>query len=406
MASKLTALDIDRIAAPGLHHDGRGLYLQVSGASKSWIFRYQFRGKARWQGLGSAKDVSLKQARELRDVARGQIAKGSDPVEARRAARAAERAIKKSVVTFKMAAEKYLHDHDHDWSNAAHRSQWRSTLEAYAYPTIRDLPVTTITAAHIVEILRPIWRERHPTARRLRGRIEAVLDYAADPDDVAFKNPATLTARLRKALPRTQSRPEHHAALPYAEIASLITELRKRYGAAARALEFTILTAARAGEVLGATWSEIDLAAKVWIIPARRMKARKPHRVPLSEGVIRVLLQMREVDESVFLFPGIKRGHPLSNASMLAVLARMGQPGLTVHGFRSTFRDWAGERAKLEGAREAAEAALAHVVKDKSERAYARSDLFEKRKVLMGMWAKFCDTPPLPENVVVPLRSS
>jgi integrase len=401
MASKLTALDVNRIAAPGLHHDGRGLYLQVSGASKSWIFRYQFRGKARWQGLGSAKDVSLKQARELRDVARGQIAKGSDPVEARQAARATERAIKKSVVTFKMAAEKYLHDHDHDWSNAAHRSQWRSTLETYAYPTIRDLSVTAITAAHIVEILRPIWRDRHPTARRLRGRIEAVLDYAADPDDVAFKNPATLTARLRKALPRAQGKPEHHAALPYAEIASFMTELRKRYGAAARALEFTILTAARAGEVLGATWSEIDLAAKVWVIPASRMKARKPYRVPLSEGVIRVLLQMREVEESDFLFPGIKRGHPLSNASMLAVLARMGHPGLTVHGFRSTFRDWAGERAKLEGAREAAEAALAHVVKDKSERAYARSDLFEKRKVLIGMWAQFCDTPPMSENVIV-----
>jgi integrase len=405
MASKpLTALDTDRISKPGLHFDSRGLYLQVSGAgSKCWILRYTLKGKARWLGLGSARDVSLKQARERRDVERGKLAKGIDPVEARQAERAAERAIRNppEVTTFKMAAEKYLHDHDHDWSNAMHRRQWRSTLKAYAYPMIRDLPVSAITAAHIVEILRPIWRDKNATARRVRGRIEAVLDYAADPDDHGFRNPATLTARLKKALPKPQSKPEHLAALPYAEIAALMGKLRRRDGAAARALEFVILTAARTCEALGATWPEVDHAAKVWTIPAARMKARKSHRVPLSDPAIAVLEQMRAIEESDIIFPGIKAGRALSNAAMLAVLGRLGHSNLTVHGFRSTFRDWAGDRARLEGAREAAEAALAHVVKDKSERAYARSDLFEKRRVLMSMWSVFCDT--LPETNVLPM---
>ena len=273
-------------------------------------------------------------------------------------------------------------------------------MEAYAFPVIGNVAVTDVTAAHIVEILRPIWRDKHETARRVRGRIESVLDYAADPDDLAFRNPAALTARLKKALPKAQSKPEHHAALPYAEIGAFMAALCRRDGAAARALEFVILTAARTGEALGARWSEIDLRTKVWSVPARRMKTRKEHRVPLSDAAVALLEQMREVEESDFIFPGIKSGQPLSKAAMLATLARMGHSGITAHGFRSTFRDWAAEKAKLEGAREAAEAALAHVVKDKTERAYARSDLFEKRRALMAMWAQFCDA--LPEADVVP----
>jgi integrase len=395
----LSALEVDRLRDPGFHFDGEGLYLQVTGAgAKSWVYRYSLAGKAHWMGLGSAKLVTLKQARAKRDVERSKIATGIDPVVVKKAAQKAARTAKQrgvKVITFKDCVETYLADHDESWRNAKHRQQWRSTIETYAYPVIGTAPVTAITAANIVDILRPIWIEKNETARRVRGRIEAVLDYAADPDDMAYRNPAALTAQLRKKLPKLPAarQPKHHAALPYAEVGAFMAALRERDSVAARMLEFTILTAARTGEALLAKWSEVDLAGRVWTIPAKRMKANKAHRVPLSDAAIAVVEQMRAVQDGDYIFPSLRGGH-LSNMAMLKVLQRMGQADLaTPHGFRSTFRDWAGDKAKIEDARAAAEAALAHVVKDKTERSYARSDLFERRRMLMSMWATFCATP-------------
>jgi integrase len=393
----LSALEVERIRIPGRYFDGEGLYLQCLGDSKSWVYRYTLNGVARWMGLGSTRDVSLKQARQRRAAERMKIAAGVDPVAAKKEDQKAARAAKKrgvKVVTFKDCVETYLADHDDSWRNAKHRGQWRSTLETYAHPVIGDLQLSAITAANIVDILRPIWIEKNETARRVRGRIEAILDYAADPDDMAYRNPAALTAQLRKKLPKLPAakKPQHHAALPYAEIAAFLVELRQRDAVAARLLEFTILTAARTGEALLAKWSEVDLAGQVWTVPAKRMKAGKAHRVPLSDAAIAVIEQMRVVQDGDYIFPSLRGGH-LSNMAMLKVLERMGQPDLTVHGFRSTFRDWAGDCAKIEDAAAAAEAALAHVVKDKTERSYARSDLFERRRALMDMWARFCNTP-------------
>jgi integrase len=395
---------VDRLRDPGFYFDGEGLYLQVTGVgAKSWVYRYTLNGKAHWMGLGSAKLVSLKVAREKRNAERAKIATGIDPVAVKKAARTAAKGGKRDVrtVTFKDAVETYLADHDDAWRNAKHRAQWRSTLETYAHPVIGDVPISAITAASIVDILRPIWIEKNETARRVRGRIETILDYAADPDDLDYRNPAKLTAQLRKKLPRLPAakKPKHHAALPYAELPAFLAELRQRDAVAARALEFAILTAARTSEALLAKWSELDLAGKVWTIPAKRMKAGKAHRVPLSDGAIAVIEQMRVVRADDYIFPSFRGGH-LSNMAMLKVLERIGQPDLTVHGFRSTFRDWAADKAKIEDAGAAAEAALAHVVKDKTERSYLRSDFFEKRRELMNMWATYCATPPTGSNVV------
>jgi integrase len=270
---------------------------------------------------------------------------------------------------------------------------------------IADIPVSAITAAHIVEVLRPIWMEKNETARRVRGRIERVLNYAANPDDHGFRNPASLTERLKMALPKVKHQPKHHTSLPYDRIGAFMADLRQRESIAARALEFVILTAARTSEAVLATWDEFDTEGRLWTVPAGRMKAGKEHRVPLSDASIAVLDQMATIRQNEFVFPGMKPGRALSDMAMLKTLERMGHPDLTVHGFRSTFRDWAGERAKLDGVREAAEAALAHVVKDKTERSYARSDLFEKRKVLMAMWGQYCDTAPTNKHrKIVPLR--
>ena len=399
----LSALDVERKRDPGLYFDGEGLYLQVTGAgARSWIYRYSLNGKARWQGLGSAQRVSLRNARLARDEARTLVRKGIDPVGEKRAAREAQKtAEKKKVVKFKEAVEKYLRDHDDTWSNPKHRQQWHNTLATYAFPVIGEMPVTEVTAAQIVEILGPIWKEKSETARRVRGRIETVLDYVADPDDHVFRNPATLTERLKKALPKLKKRaPEHHAALPYPEIGSFMSKLRERDAIAARALEFVILTAARTNEVLQATWVEVDLESAIWTIPPGRMKAGKEHRVPLSAQATLVLESMAIHRENDLIFPGMKRGRSLSNMTMLKVLERLGYPDLTVHGFRSTFRDWGAERTNYPN--EVVEMALAHSISNKVEKAYRRGDLFDKRRRMMDDWANFCGTEQISDirNVV------
>jgi integrase len=403
--NRLKALDIPRLTQPGMYPDGAGLYLQVKSATaRSWVYRYTLQGKARWRGLGSVQDLSLAEARVERDKERQNVKSGVDPVAVVRAAAVAERAAKEAatvkVKTFAEWVETYLAAQQSEWRNAKHRQQWRNTLDRYALPTIGDKPPVAITAEDVVEILRPIWIEKNETARRVRGRIETVLDYAAGADDLTYHNPAELTARLKGKLPKLAKsrRKAHHAALPYSQIGQFMGALVHREGSAARALEFLILTATRTSETLLARWDEIDFTAAAWTIPGQRMKAGKPHRVPLSDAALGILKTMSEVRENEFVFPGLKAGRPLSNMALLAVLDRMGRSDITAHGFRSTFRDWAGELAREP--REVAEAALAHAIKDPSEAAYARSDLLERRRPLMAKWAQYCGEDLGAGNVV------
>jgi integrase len=392
MKPQLTQANVASLMTPGKYRFGPGLYLQVAGPeAKSWFYRYTVHGKERFMGLGSARDVTLAQARrrvdELRITA---VSKKIDPLAERRATAEAARAAKVKAVPFRTRAEQYITAHEGEWRNPKHRAQWRATLQRYAFPAIGHLPANAITASHIVELLRPIWVEKGETARRVRGRVEAVLDYAADPDDATYRNPAALTPQLKKALPklgriRQRSR---HASLPYDDAPTFAVALRARdETVAGLALEFTILTAARTNEVLGARWNEIDSRSAVWTIRAERMKALREHRVPLCPRALQVLERARVLHNGDLVFAG-RFDAPLSSVAMMAVLKRMNRADLTVHGFRATFRTWAAERTTFP--REVAEAALAHVVgKDDTERAYQRGDLFEKRRKLMTEWGQF-----------------
>jgi integrase len=403
---RLSQDGVAKIDKAGLHFDGSGLYLQVAGPqARSWIYRYTLHGKPRWHGLGSAREVTLAQARDLRDEARAQIRRGIDPVKARKNDRLHARLEERKQVTFRQRAEQYIEAHKEGWRNAKHRDQWASTLGLYVFPLIGDLPAGSVTASHIVDVLRAIWTDKPETARRVRGRIEAILDYAADPDDALYRNPATMTPQLMKKLPKLPQakRPQNHPALPYDEIGAFMRSLRQQQGVAAGALEFAILTAARTGEVLNATWPEIDLGGAVWTIPPERMKSGREHRVPLGDAALAVLERMRAMASGRFVFPSFGKNRPLSNMAMLTVLRRMNRADLTVHGFRSTFRTWAAERTSFP--REVAEAALAHALKDKTEAAYQRGDLFAKRRRLMDAWGEFCGKTPA-TGAVVPLRSA
>jgi integrase len=404
MGGKLTAADVEG-AGQGMHFDGDGLYLQVSGPqSKSWIYRYTLRGKACWYGLGSTRDVSLANARKKRDKARVQVREGVDLVAERKLAKAA-RKVSDNEITFKVAAESYIKAHESGWRSAKHAAQWASTLKMYAYPILGELSLDAIDRSHVIRVLEPLWLEKPETARRLRGRMEVILDWAiARGERTAAENPASRHGPLLKGLPKQTRSKGHHEALPYDRIGAFMQSLRNREGIAALALEFTILTAARTGEVLGAKWNEIDSAGLVWSVPAERMKGGREHRVPLPAAAIAVLERMRAMGQkSEFIFPNVSRGHPLSNMAMLKMLERMGHPELTVHGFRSTFRDWAEERTNFP--REVKEAALAHTIKDKTEAAYRRGDLFDKRRRLMDAWAEFCARLG-DENKIIPLSKA
>jgi integrase len=382
---------------PGKYHFSPGLYLQVAGLdAKSWIYRFTVRRQERFMGLGSARDVTLAQARKrVEELRVNQVSKKIDPIAERKAASEIERAAKARAIPFRERADQYITAHEAEWRNPKHRAQWRATLQAYAFPVIGDFPASAITTAHIVEVLRPIWADKAETARRVRGRIEAVLDYAADPDDATYRNPAALTPQLKKALPKLGKgrRPSRHPSLPYDEAPGFLAALRARSdaaqpaGVAPLALEFAILTAARTSEVLRARWDEINIPAAVWTVPAGRMKTLREHRVPLCAQALRVLERARALHNGPLVFPSRPFDRPLSEGSMLAVLKRMNCADLTVHGFRATFRTWAAERTMF--TREVAEAALAHVVGDDTERAYQRGDLFQKRRKLMAEWEQF-----------------
>ena len=376
---------------PGLFADGGGLWLRITPSrTRSWIFRYTRAGKTHDIGLGSYLNVSLELARKKAGEQRAMLGNGEDPKSQRLAARASEA----GRMTFKECAAQYIEANKPGWKNAKHGDQWTSTLETYAYPVIGGLDVAHVETAHILKILEPIWASKSETASRLRGRIERVLAWATTRRFRAGDNPARWTHHLDTILPRPSKvkKTSHHAALPHGEVHAFLQKLKSQAGVAPRALEFTMLTAARTGEVIGATWAEIDAEQAVWIIPAERMKARREHRIPLSSRALEILKEMKEVRENDFVFPGFKSKTGLSNMAMLKLLQRMGRADITVHGFRSTFRDWAGETTAHP--REVIEHAMAHQLKDKAEAAYARGTLFKKRIALMADWAAYLETPP------------
>lgn len=399
----LTAKRIAKLNTPGRYGDGHGLYLQVmSPTNRSWLLRYQRNGRERWLGLGPIHTFDLNEARMRARKARQQLHDGLDPLEVRSAERAAAALAAARALTFEAAAQGYFDAHEGSWKNAKHRAQFLSTLKTYAFPKIGRLPVAGIDTGLVLKVIEPIWHDKTETANRVRGRIEAVLDWATVRGYRVGDNPARWRGHLSEALPARDKiqRTVHHAALPFDDLPEFMVALSQREGVAARALEFTALTAARTGEVVGATWDEINLEEKSWIVPAGRIKGGREHRVPLSERALKILLALPTEKDNPFVFIGPRRGG-LSNMAMASVLQRMGRSDITVHGFRSTFRDWAAERTNYPN--HVVEMALAHVVGDKVEAAYRRGDLFAKRIKLMADWGKFATTKPAAdaaENVV------
>ena len=395
---RLTALKVDKAKTPGMYADGGGLYLRITPeGTKNWVFRFMLNGRPRWMGMGPLHTIGLGEGRTRAAEYRKQRYDGIDPIDARRAERHRARLDSAKSITFEASAEKYIAAHKAGWRNAKHAAQWEATLHTYAYPEIGALAVQAIDTGLVMRVLEPIWSKKAETASRLRGRIEAILNWAKVRGYRQGENPARWRGHLDILLPaRAKVRKvEHHAALPYAEIGRFMQALRQQEGIAARALEFTVLTAARTGETIGATWGEIDIDGKLWTIPASRMKAGKEHRVPLTAGGVEILKSMKKLasddgQPEAYVFPGAKLGRPLSNMAFLMLLRRMGRDDLTAHGFRSTFRDWCAEQTRYPG--EVAEMALAHTVSDKVEAAYRRSDLFDKRRRLMDEWLRSCGT--------------
>lgn len=404
--NRLTARMVEQAKAPGYYGDGGGLVLRVAeSGSKVWLYRYKTYGRVREMGLGPVRDVSLAEARETAREARRLRRIGTDPIDAKRQRQAAAKLHIAKMVTFSQCAAAYIENHRASWRNKKHADQWEATLRTYAYPVFGSLPIAVVDTALVIKVLDPIWSKKPETASRLRGRIEAVLDFATVRGYRVGENPARWKGHLKEALPAPSRlrKVEHHAALPYTEIGTFFADLRTREGGAAAALEFAILTAARTGEVIGARWSEIDLTSGVWTVPAARMKAGVEHRIPLCEQAVAVLRRAGSTKINDVVFFGQKPGRSLSNMALLMMLRRMDRNHITAHGFRSTFRDWAAERTNF--ANEVCEAALAHVIGNKAEAAYRRSDLFEKRRLLMQQWGSFCDQQTAQGGgTVVPLR--
>ena len=397
----LSAAKIKALKAPGDYLDGRGLYLQVRNeTSKSWLLKYSIDNRAREMGLGSAFDFTLAEARDMRDQFRKLAKQGIDPIDHRRAQKAEKALDRARALTFKEACARYIAANRSGWKNIKHASQWEATLKTYAYPAIGALPMQAIDTALVMKVLDPIWSTKPETASRVRGRIESVIAAAKARGEFKGENPATWKGHLDKLLPKTSKvrKVENHAALPYADLPAFIMDLRQREGIAAAAMEFLILTAARTGEVLGATWDELDLRKSVWTIPGPRMKSGRDHQVPLSAPALAVLERMSKIangGNSVFF--GQSSGRSLSNMALLVLLRRMKRTDITSHGFRSTFRDWAAERGYQEAV---AEAALAHTVPDAVVAAYRRTTFFELRKKMMDDWAAFATGTPAGDNVV------
>jgi integrase len=421
----LTVKRVERVKEPGRYGDGNGLYLQVTkktkngGGVKSWLLRFERDGRERFMGLGPVHTFSLDEARERAKQARQQLIDGIDPIDARVAAKVASKAAKERAHTFAEAAQAYFDLHEKTWRNAKHRAQFIGSLSAYAFPIIGSLSVADIERPHVLKVLeQPVkakrgypagtfWTSRSETASRVRGRIESVLDWSAVRGYRKGDNPAKWAGNLKHALPADAVEIQHHPALPYAELPAFMAELGEREGVAAQALQFLIYTAARTNEVIGATSDEFDLDKGVWTISAGRMKAKREHRVPLSPAAIELLRGLHYERSNKHVFIGSRPGTGLSNMAMAAVLERMKRNDITVHGFRSTFRDWCADTTAFPN--HVVEMALAHTIGDKVEAAYRRGDLFDKRKKLMEAWAAYCCSPPAKQKKganVVSLRGA
>jgi integrase len=391
----------------GLLCDGGGLYLQVTigkretvRVRKSWLFRYEIDGRRHDMGLGGLDTRGLHEAREEARRLRQLLLNGDDPLTAKRAMLETKRAERQRLAadmaarkTFAECVTLFLEKHSDGWRNAKHRAQWKKTLETYANPVLGNLFVGDIDTPHIVKLLEPIWNTKRETARRVLGRVERVLNYAKAAGYRTGENPAKWRGHLKDLLPSGGKVVEHHAALPYDDIGSFMAELRGLHSLGACALEFAVLTAVRTGEVLGATWGEIDLKNAVWTIPATRMKSGKEHRVPLCTRSLEILHGLDRHGDRVF---------HLAERAMFKLLARV-RPGTTVHGFRSSFRDWAAETTAFPN--HVVEQALAHTIGDKVEAAYRRGDLFNKRRRLMDAWSDYCAKPVQASADVTPLRA-
>jgi integrase len=385
---RLSNLKVERAKRPGMYADGGSLYLRVAeGGSKQWIFRYTVNGRNRDMGLGPVHTLTLAEARERATEARKLRLDGIDPIANKRARVAALRAADAKAKTFADCVKGFIEDNESSWTSVKHRRQWETSLIKYAYPILGSLPVAAIDTPLVLRVLKPIWDAKRETASRLRGRIENVLGWATVHHYRSGDNPARWNGLLEHALPAVV-KGDHHAALPYTQVASFMQALRKDTGIVARALEFITLTAVRLGEATGATWDEIDLEAKTWTIPASRMKADQEHRVPLSDAAISVLKTVREIRQSDYVFAGFKPGRPIGGDALRELIKKLAGANVTVHGLRSTFRDWAAEQTNVQ--REVAEMALAHAIPNAVEAAYRRGDLFEKRRKLMDAWAAYC----------------
>ena len=388
--NRLAAVTL-RTLREGKHPDGAGLYFQVKGAGRSWLFRYEIDGKDRWMGLGPFPTVSLAKARKLARKAKAQRAEGLDPIEERRADDTARRLARAGTISFQDAAERYIKAHSKTWKNAAHRQQWTATLKTYVYPVFGSLPVSEVRTPHVLKAIEPLWSAKPETASRIRGRIEKILDWAAARElRSRGDNPALWRGHLDKVLPPHSKvrKVRHQPALAYSDVPKLVSELREKGGVSPLALEFTIFNATRTIETIGAEWSEIDLVAKIWTVPGSRMKSGRMHRVPLTARAVKILKSLPRETGNEFVFIGGKAGRGLSNMAMLALLKSV-RPSVTVHGFRASFKTWAREQTNF--AREVSEACLAHTISDATEAAYVRGDLFQKRRRLMTTWARYIE---------------
>lgn len=415
VSKALTPLAVKN-AKPGRHADGDGLYLYVKDTgARSWLFRFMLNGKARDVGLSrcaeavellrqtGGNELTLAQARDVAAIYRIKVRAGFDPLAERdrliQEKAAATQATKATQVTFKTTAQAYIKANSSAWRNAKHRQQWENTLAQYVYPVVGDLPIADVKTSHVLQIIEPMWTVKPETARRVRGRIETVLDAAKARGYREGENPARWRGHIAQILPaRSRLGRGHHKALPYSEVPLFLVQLRSKDSIAALALEFTLLTACRTSEVLGATWAEVDMAKEVWTIPAVRMKAGKEHRVPLSKQAVEVLKLTKQLGQQ-WLFPGNDK--QLSNMAMAMLLRRMNVSS-TVHGFRSSFCDWAAECTGY--SHEVCEMALAHTIGNKVEAAYRRGDMFEKRRKLMNDWAAHCARPTTSKGTVTPIR--
>jgi integrase len=395
-----TAATIAALKKPGRYAVGDGAYLQISKwHTRSWIFRYERLGKEHNMGLGPYPLIGPADARAKARNAKRMLLDGIDPLRAKREARANTLLQIAHNKTFKECADQYIATHDSDWSNAKSRAAWISTFKNYVHPKIGALPIAEVDTAVVLDILEPLWSRAPATASRVRGRIESVIGWAGARGYRSTENPARWSGHLEHILPSPNNGTEHLAALPYQRIGSFMAALRAAPGVAARALEFAILTSCRTAEVTGALWDEIQCDA--WVIPAKRMKAGREHKVPLCDRALTILAELPR--ESGLVFPSVRVGKGLGNHALLRVLERLGYEDITTHGFRATFRTWAAERTGFE--RDVAEMALAHTIPNAVERSYKRTTLFDRRRLMMQMWSDFCGGLEV-DGEVVPIRRS